>query len=81
MKRKSVILEVADDGTVTIPADLTNVLGLSPHETVTVEARGDALVIELSRQARIKRIGELLRTALAGVPWSEIEAGRRDRWF
>jgi len=82
-------LQVADDGTLTIPADLTRVLRLSPRQTVTIEAQDDIIVLEPSlrlgsvqaRKERLDRIGHLVRTALAGVEWSEIEAGRRDRWF
>jgi antitoxin component of MazEF toxin-antitoxin module len=80
-------LEVADDGTLAIPVDLIRALRLSPRQTVTIEAQDDILVLEPSlrlgsvqaRKERMDRIGHLLRTALAGVEWSEIEAGRRDR--
>jgi antitoxin component of MazEF toxin-antitoxin module len=89
MNTKTVTLEIADDGTLTIPVDLVRALRLSPRQTITVETREDALVLVPSlrlasvqaRKERLDRIGHLLRTALAGVEWSEIEAGRRDRWF
>ena len=81
MDKKTVTLEVADDGTLTIPVDLIRALRLSPRQTITVEAREDVLVLVPSRQERLDRIGHLLRSALAGVEWSEIEAGRRDRCF
>lgn len=82
-------LEVADDGTLTIPADLVHAVRLSPRQTVKVEAREDTLVLEPSlrpgsvpaRRERLDRIGHLLRTALRGVEWAEIEAGRRNRCF
>ena len=69
-----VTLEVANDGTLTIPADLTRMLQLSPRQTVTVEARESILVLKPSRKERLTRIKELLRTTLAGVQWSDIEA-------
>jgi len=89
MDKKTVTLEVADDGTLTIPVDLIRALRLSPRQTITVEAREDVLVLVPSlrlgsvqaRQERLDRIGHLLRSALAGVEWSEIEAGRRNRCF
>lgn len=81
MNTKTVTLEVADDGTLTIPVDLIRALRLSPRQTITVEAQEDTLVLVPSRKERLDRIGHLLRAALAGVEWSEIEAGRRDRCF
>ena len=82
MKTKTVTLEVANDGTLTIPVDLVRALRLSPRQAITVEAQEDTLVLMPShRKERLDRIGYLLRTALAGVEWSEIEGGRRDRCF
>jgi antitoxin component of MazEF toxin-antitoxin module len=78
---KNIVLEVADDGTVTIPSDLTHALRLSPHQTVTAEVRDDTLIVKPSPKQRMDRIGHLLRATLAGVEWSEIEAERQDRWF
>jgi bifunctional DNA-binding transcriptional regulator/antitoxin component of YhaV-PrlF toxin-antitoxin module len=87
MDSKTVTLEIADDGTLTIPVDLVRALRLSPRQTIEVETRDDALVLVPSlqrtsvqaRKERLDRIGRLLRTALADVEWFEIEAGRRDR--
>ena len=81
MNTKAITLEVADDGTLTIPADLTRALRLSPRQTIRVETREDTLVLVPSRKERLDRIGHLLRTALADVKWSEIEAGRHNRCF
>jgi len=98
MSTRAMTLEVADDGTLTIPVDLIRMLRLSPRQTITIEAREDAIVLVplpqrrvhrnaskpvsmRSRQERLVRIGHLLRTALAGVEWAEIESGRRSRWF
>ena len=89
MDSKTVTLEIAKDGTLIIPADLVRALRLSARQTITVETREDALVLVPSlrpgsvqaRKERLDRIGYLLRTALADVKWSEIEAGRRDRCF
>jgi antitoxin component of MazEF toxin-antitoxin module len=79
---KTVTLEVANDGTLTIPVDLVRALRLSPRQTITVEAQEDTLVLVPShRKERLDQIGYLLRAALAGVEWSEIEGGRRDRCF
>ena len=74
-------LEVADDGTITIPVDLVRALGLSPHQSIIVETRSESLVLLPTRQERLDRIGELLRSALKGVDDSEIEAGRNERCF
>jgi len=74
-------LEVAADGTVTVPVDLVRALGFLPRQTITVKARKESLVLMPSRKERLNRIGQLLRAALVGVEWTEIEAGRRDRWF
>ena len=89
MNMKTVTLDIADDGTVTLPVDLVRALRLLPRQTITVQAREDALVLVPSlrsasvkaRKQRLEKIGHLLRAALAGVEWSEIEAGRRDRCF
>ena len=89
MNMKTVTLDIADDGTVTLPVDLVRALRLLPRQTITVQAREDALVLVPSvrsasvqaRKQRLEQIGHLLRAALAGVEWSEIEAGRRDRCF
>jgi len=89
MNTKTVALEIADDGTLTIPVDLVRALRLSPRQTIIVETREDALLLVPSlrpgsvqaRKERLDRIGHLLRTVLADVEWSEIEAGRRDRCF
>lgn len=81
MKTRTVTLEIADDGTLTIPVNLLRALRLSPRQTITVETREDTIVLVPSRQERLDRIGRLLRTALADVEWSEIEAGRHDRCF
>ena len=78
-KKKMITLEVADDGTLTIPVSLTRMLQLLPHQTVTVEAQESALVLRPSREKRLDRIRDLLRTTLAGIKWSEIEAGRQNR--
>lgn len=81
MNKSVKTLAVSDDGTITIPVELVNTLGLSPHQTITVETRADSLVLLPTRQERLDRIGELLRSALKGVDESEIEAGRNDRCF
>lgn len=79
MSTKTMSLQVADDGTLTIPDDLIRGLRLSPRQTITVEAHQDAIVLVPSRKERLEHIAHLTRAALAGVEWSEIEAGRRDR--
>lgn len=89
MSTRTVTLEIADDGTLTIPGDLIRELQLSPRQAVTVETRDDALVLLQSlrhgsvqaRKERLDRIACLLCDALAGVKWVEIEAARRDRCF
>ena len=79
MDTKLATVEVADDGTVLLPVDVTRALSLSPRHTLTVEERDGTLVLVPSPQERLDRIGDLLFAALAGVEWSEIEAARGDR--
>ncbi len=81
MNAKIATLRVAPDGTLTIPGHVIHELQLSPDQTITVEKREDTLVLIPRREARLDRIGRLLRTALTDVEWSEVEAGRRDRCF
>jgi bifunctional DNA-binding transcriptional regulator/antitoxin component of YhaV-PrlF toxin-antitoxin module len=89
MNSKTVTLEIVKDGTLVIPVDLVRALRLSPRQTITVETREDALVFVPSlrsgsvqaRKERLDRIGCLLRTALADVEWSGIEARRCHRCF
>lgn len=81
MNTKIATLKVAPDGTLTIPGDIIQELELSPDQTVTIERREDTLILIPPREARLKRIGDLLRTALADVEWSTVESGRRDRCF
>jgi bifunctional DNA-binding transcriptional regulator/antitoxin component of YhaV-PrlF toxin-antitoxin module len=81
MDTKRLTIEIADDGTLVIPVDLVRVLGLSPRQTITVEIRADRLVLIPSQKEQLDRIGRLLRDALKGVEWFEIEAGRQNRCF
>ena len=81
MNANTFTLKVAADGTVTVPVDLVRAVGLWPRQTIIVEARKESLVLVPSRTERLNRIGQLLRAALAGIEWTDIEAGRRDRWF
>ena len=89
MNAKTTTLEIADDGTLTIPVDLVHALRFLPRQTIKVQAQEDALVFVRplrprsvqARKACLDRIGDLVRAALADVEWSEIEAGRRDRCF
>jgi bifunctional DNA-binding transcriptional regulator/antitoxin component of YhaV-PrlF toxin-antitoxin module len=79
MNDKEFTLEIAKDGTLTIPAEVTQALGLSPRQSVTIEARERELLLRASRGERLERIGDLLRFALTGVAWSDIEAARQER--
>ena len=89
MSAKTITLEIADDGTLTIPFDLVRSLRLLPSQTIKVQVQEDTLVFVRpprprsvqARKACLGRIGSLLRAALADVEWSDIEAGRRDRCF
>jgi hypothetical protein len=90
MKMLTVEAEVASDGTLhlTVPSGLPPgrvevVLVIQPKvqngEAVELTSHSDQLLS--AERERLQRIGELLDMALAGVEWSEIEEGRRDRDF
>ena len=76
MSATELTLEIATDGTLTIPAAVTRALGLSPRQTITIEARAGEVLLRTSREERLERVGDLLRFALTGVSWSDIEAAR-----
>lgn len=78
---EEMVIQVADEGHLLIPAEIVVALGLRPHESVTLQKRGDNVVLQPSRRERLERMGELLRLALAGVDPAEIKAGRTDRCF
>lgn len=80
MSAEAVTLHVADDGSLTIPAELLQTLKVSPQQTIKVEARENTLVISPAYQERLDRIGQLLRDTLTDVQWNEVEAEREDRW-
>lgn len=81
MNREAATLQIAEDGTRTIPANLTRTLRPFPRQTVAIKVRDDTLVLEPSRRDCLSQIGHLLRSALADVEWPEIKDGRRNRCF
>jgi len=78
---EKMVIQVADEGHLLIPAEIAAALGLRPHESVTLKKQGDSVLLQPSQRERLERMGELLRLALAGVDPAEIKAGRTDRCF
>ena len=73
-----ITLEVAENGTLTIPAEMLEKVHAKPHQPVVVKIIEDHLIVETTERERLEEISELLREILAGATWSEIEEGRRD---
>jgi len=78
---EEIVIEVADEGHLLIPAEIAAALGLQPHELVTLKKQGVSILLQPARRERLERIGELLRLALTGVDPAEIRTGRIDRCF
>lgn len=74
-----ITLEVAENGTLTIPAEILQKVHAKPHQPVVVKVVQDHLTIEMSERERLAEISEFLHEILQGVTWSEIKEGRRDR--
>lgn len=72
-------LEVAANGTLTIPAEILEKVHAKPHQPVVVRVMQDHLTVETTERERLAQISDLLREILAGATWSEIADGRRDR--
>ena len=79
MDTKLATVEVADDGTVVLPADVVRTMSLSPHQTLVIEEQHGTLVLKPTGRESLERIRKLVSAALSGVEWSEIEATRTDR--
>ena len=74
-----ITLEVAANGTLTIPAEILEKVHAKPHQPVVVKVIQDHLTVETSESERLAEISDLLREILAGATWPEIEEGRLDR--
>jgi len=74
-----ITLEVAENGTLTIPAEILQKVHAKPYQPVVVKVVEDHLTVETTERERLAQIGEFLYEILAGVTWSEIEKGRVDR--
>jgi antitoxin component of MazEF toxin-antitoxin module len=74
-----ITLEVAENGTLTIPAEILQKVHAKPHQPVVVKVIEDHLTVETTERERLAEISELLHEILAGATWSEIKEGRRDR--
>lgn len=72
-------LEVAANGTLTIPAEILEKVHAKPHQPVVVRVIQDHLTVETTERERLTEISDLLREILAGATWPEIADGRRDR--
>jgi len=74
-----ITLEIAENGTLTIPAEILQKVHAKPHQPVVVKVVEDHLTIEMTERERLAQISEFLQEILQGVTWSEIKEGRRDR--
>jgi len=74
-----ITLEVAENGTLIIPAEILQKVHAKPHQSVVVKVVQDHLTVEMTERERLTQISEFLHEILQGVTWSEIEEGRRDR--
>jgi antitoxin component of MazEF toxin-antitoxin module len=81
MEAGKITVRVADDGTITVPGRVVRLLRLVPRQTVTIEAREGSIVLFPSPREKLQQAGQMLRDALAGVEWPEIESGREERCF
>ena len=74
-------VQITPERTIPIPDPLWQELALQPRQTIYLrrDAGEDRFVIHLlTRQQIGERIVELMKDALHGTTWSEIEAGRID---
>lgn len=68
---------IAEDGRLTLPDALAHALGLKPGDAVSIERRGDALLLVRDEpDAAIAR----LRSALKGYSVDQFLAERRADW-
>ena len=74
-----ITLQINKEGTLTIPSEVVKALGFSPEQVLVLCKDIKGVRIEELHLERLERIGELVRTALTGVTWNEIEAEREDR--
>jgi bifunctional DNA-binding transcriptional regulator/antitoxin component of YhaV-PrlF toxin-antitoxin module len=74
-----VTLKVAENGTLTIPAEILQKVHAKPRQPVVVKVVEDHLTVEMSEHERLAQISEFLHEILEGVTWPEIKEGRRDR--
>lgn len=75
------VIQVNDEGSITIPAQIVAAWGIAPREKMIIERREDNIILYPSRRRRLERVEELLSIALHGVKPIEIEEGRQDRCF
>lgn len=54
---------------------------IDAHLSDADSTHDEELIAQMSQKEKAMRLAELLDFALEGVEWSEIEKGRRDRWF
>lgn len=85
------VLEVSDDGAITIPRDVVQTLGLEPHDRIRLEPRENgarlfgikAGPVSLSAEDRRRweQITHLLQETLADADWEQMHAAREERCF
>jgi antitoxin component of MazEF toxin-antitoxin module len=76
---EDVTLQVKKNGALTIPPRVMKACGFSPEQILVLRKDHDGIRLDPIHRERLERIGELLGTALKGVTWNDIEAGRKDR--
>ncbi|HID88000.1 MAG TPA: AbrB/MazE/SpoVT family DNA-binding domain-containing protein [Anaerolineae bacterium] len=77
----AVRITIAEDGSIIIPQELLEKLGLHPKEEVVIRDRAGSLIIQKFRESHLDEIGRLLKEGLQDAEWAEIEEARKDRCF
>lgn len=73
----SVAVKITKDGTIPVPQELQQVLGLEPAQIVQLRTQDDRLIVQrLSPHEIGDQIVALLKRALAGTTWDDIKALR-----
>ncbi|MEA3345217.1 MAG: hypothetical protein U9Q78_03065 [Chloroflexota bacterium] len=72
-----VAVKITKDGTIPVPQKLQQALGLEPAQIVQLRTQDDRLIVQRLSPSEIgDQIVALLKQALAGTTWDDIEALR-----